>query len=109
MFPDDMICAKVILTPTRMAATLKIRERSVALSEKHLAKAISKRFREMSGAERRRKIAKLAGRSAADEKFIRHNFPELYRELTPRSSRRVRRGEQPRVARQAKSVRGGKS
>jgi len=50
------------------------------MAEKHLAAAITQRFAGMSRKERVAKIRKLAGASAADEKFVRETFPDLYRE-----------------------------
>jgi hypothetical protein len=50
------------------------------MSAKDLAKAIAQRFKGMGKRERIAKIRKLAGASAADAKFVRETFPELYRE-----------------------------
>ena len=56
------------------------------MAEKHLIKAISRRFKKMPAAKRVAKIRKLAGKSAADEKFIRQVFPDLYQEAQQRPS-----------------------
>jgi hypothetical protein len=50
------------------------------MAEKHLVTAIARRFAGMTRKERVTKVRKLASTSAADEKFVRETFPDLYRE-----------------------------
>jgi hypothetical protein len=71
------------------------------MAQKHLVAAIKQRFAGMSRAERVAKIRKLASPSSEDEKFVRQNFPDLYREafLTPRRAAGVRSESSPRRAR----------
>jgi hypothetical protein len=50
------------------------------MSAKDLAKAVAQRFAGMSKRDGIAKVHKLAGASAADAKFMRETFPELFRE-----------------------------
>ena len=72
------------------------------MSAKDLAKAIAQRFEGMGKRERIAKIRKLAGASAADAKFVRETFPELYREAFLTSSR----GADARLAATRRRARG---
>jgi len=58
-----------------------------AMSAKDLAKAVAQRFAGMSKRDGITKVHKLAGASAADAKFMRETFPELFREAFITSSR----------------------
>jgi hypothetical protein len=73
------------------------------MAEKHLAAAITKRFKGMSRRERVAKIKTLVSASAEDEEFIRETFPELYKEaiLSPRHAADGRSESRPRHARAA--------
>jgi hypothetical protein len=50
------------------------------MSEKHLIRAISARYKSLPRTKRVAEIREFAGRSAEDAKFIRTYFPDLYRE-----------------------------
>lgn len=62
------------------------------MAERHLIKAISKRFKEMPKSKRIAKVRKLAGPSLADEGFIRTTFPDLYEEAFPETVEGGQRG-----------------
>ena len=53
------------------------------MAEKHLIAAVTRRFEGMNRTERIAKVRKLAATSAADKKFVREAFPDLYREAFP--------------------------
>jgi hypothetical protein len=67
------------------------------MAEKHLIAAVTRRFEGMNRTERIAKIKKLAATSAADKKFVREAFPDLYREAFP--SRRPAAGERSESSR----------
>ena len=50
------------------------------MTEANLIEAVARRFKDMPRNKRVASIRKLAAKSAADEKFIRRNFPELFNE-----------------------------
>ena len=71
------------------------------MSEKHLIEAVARRFREMPRNKRVASIRKLASKSAADERFVRRYFPELFKEAFPSSAARARSVSARRRARRA--------
>jgi len=50
------------------------------MSEKHLIEAVARRFKEMPRKKRVASIRKLASKSAEYERFVRRNFPDLFKE-----------------------------
>jgi hypothetical protein len=48
------------------------------MSEKHLTAAVALRFKQMPRNKRVASIRKLASKSAADERFVRRYFPDLF-------------------------------
>ncbi len=54
------------------------------MAEKHLVRAILRRFKEMPAKERVAKVRRLANESAENRKLIQNTFPDLYHEaFTP--------------------------
>jgi len=53
------------------------------MSEKHLIEAIARRYREMPRNKRVAAIRRFAARSAADKRFFRRYFPDLFTEAFP--------------------------
>ena len=56
------------------------------MTEQDLIHAVADRFREMPRKKRVASIRKLASKSAADERFVRRYFPDLFREAFPSSA-----------------------
>lgn len=70
------------------------------MSEKHLIEAVSRRFKEMPRQKRVASIRKLASKSAADERFVRRYFPDLFNEAFSPSAEGARSGSaRPRARR----------
>jgi hypothetical protein len=70
------------------------------MSEKNLIDAIARRFKEMPRNKRVASIRRLAAKSAADERFVRRYFPELFNEAFRPSVAGVRsRSARPRARR----------
>jgi len=62
------------------------------MSEKHLIEAVSRRFKEMPRKKRVASIRKLASQSAADERFVRRYFLDLFNEAFRPSAAGARSG-----------------
>jgi hypothetical protein len=60
------------------------------MTEQDLIDAVAKRFKEMPRKKRVTSIRKLASKSAADERFVRLYFPDLFKEAFPSSGARGR-------------------
>jgi len=62
------------------------------MSEKHLIEAIDRKFKEMPRNRLVGNIREFAARSAADKRFFRRYFSELFNEAFPSSTAGVRPG-----------------
>jgi hypothetical protein len=71
------------------------------MSEKHLIEAVARRFKEMPRKKRVASIRKLASQSAADERFVRRYFPDLFNEAFRPSAAGARSGSARPRARHA--------
>ena len=70
------------------------------MSEIHLIKAIARRYKEMPKKKRVAIIREFAARSAADKRFFRRYFPELFNEAFPNTTTDARSGSaRPRARR----------
>jgi hypothetical protein len=70
------------------------------MTEQDLIHAVADRFREMPRKKRMASIRKLASKSAADERFVRRYFPDLFKEAFPSSVAGARSGSaRPRARR----------
>lgn len=76
------------------------------MSEQDLIEGVSRRYKAMPRAARIAEIRELASRSAADSRFIRRTFPDLYEEAFKKPRRRrsagVRSVASPRKRQAAK-------
>ena len=71
------------------------------MSEKDLIAAIDRKYKEMPRKKRMAIIREFANRSAADKRFFRRYFPELFNEAFPISPAGARTGSARRRARHA--------
>ena len=71
------------------------------MSEKLLIEAIARKYMEMPRKKRVAIIREFATRSAADRRFFRRYFPELFNEAFPTSAAGVRPGSARRRTRHA--------
>ena len=71
------------------------------MSEKLLIEAIARKYMEMPRKKRVAIIREFATRSAADERFFRRYFPELFNEAFPTSAASARPGSARRRTRHA--------
>ena len=76
---------------------------SDAMSEKHLIEAIARKYKELPRKKRVAIVREFATRSAADKRFFRRYFPELFAEAFPASAAGARPAVARRSARAAKS------
>jgi len=73
------------------------------MSEKDLIAAIDRKYKEMPRKKRVAVIREFAARSAADKRFFRRYFPELFNEAFPVSAAGARSGSAGSRARRGKS------